>query len=89
MPGDYEPGGRNYIEIPENERWEKEFPLFGNTYTMQCCLRFENEDPAINEVYAYELRENKSTDFAINWDPERNMIIKFYLLGWPSDVKRS
>lgn len=89
MPGDYDPGGRNYIEIPENERWEKEFPLFGNTYTMQCCLRFENEDPAINEVYAYELRENKSTDFAINWDPERNMIIKFYLLGWPSDVKRS
>ena len=43
---------------------------------MQCCLRFENEDPAINEVYAYELHENKSTDFAINWDPERNMIIK-------------
>lgn len=29
MPGDYEPGGRNYIEIPENERWEKEFPCSG------------------------------------------------------------
>lgn len=89
MRGDYEAAGKEYIEIPENERWEKEFCLFGETYTAQCVGRRDKDDPARNEVYTYVLRENKSTDFSLDWDPGRNMIIDF---GWDHarpDVKRS